>query len=81
VVDVLVEARLYWTLVSCQDRFSFAGRHMDVEDVIGQDAGQYTCTALRGDERATSPPVTINVQRQYTQQTDPRNAAHTHAAA
>jgi len=47
------------------DRYTFDGRHLNIEKVIGQDGGQYTCTAVRGDEEVTSSPVTLNIQRQY----------------
>ena len=47
-----------------QDRYTFDGPYLNIEKVIGQDAGQYTCTAVRGDEQRQSAPVTINIQRQ-----------------
>ena len=45
-----------------EDRYTFDGPRLNVEKVIGQDAGQYTCTAVRGDEQVTSPAVTLNIQ-------------------
>jgi len=49
---------------SDEDRYSFEGPYLNIEKVIGQDAGQYTCTAVRGDEEVTSPAVTLHVHRE-----------------
>jgi len=48
-----------------EDRYTFDGPHINIEKVIGQDAGEYTCTAVRGDEEVTSPAVTLSIQRLY----------------
>jgi len=48
-----------------QDRYTFDGAYLNVEKVIGQDGGEYTCTAVRGDEEVQSPAVTLYIQREY----------------
>jgi len=48
-----------------EDRYTFDGPYLNVEKVIGQDDGEYTCTAVRGDEEVTSPAVKLNIQREY----------------
>ena len=47
-----------------QDRYTFDGAYLNVEKVIGQDGGEYTCTAVRGDEEVQSPAVTLYIQRE-----------------
>jgi len=48
-----------------EDRYTFDGPRLNIEKVIGLDAGEYTCTAVRGDEEVTSAAVTLNIQREY----------------
>jgi len=48
-----------------EDRFTFDGRYLNIEKVIGQDAGEYVCMAVRGDEEVMSSPVTLNIEREY----------------
>lgn len=47
-----------------EDRYTFDGAYVNIEKVIGQDAGEYTCTAVRGDEEVQSAAVTLNIQRE-----------------
>ena len=47
-----------------EDRYTFDGPHLNIEKVIRQDGGEYTCTAVRGDEEVTSPAVTLYIERE-----------------
>jgi len=50
-----------------EDRYTFDGAYLNIEKVIREDGGQYTCAAVRGDEEVTSAAVTLNIQREYTE--------------
>jgi len=45
-----------------EDRNTFDGPRLNIEKVIGEDAGEYTCAAVRGDEQVQSEAVTLNIQ-------------------
>ena len=47
-----------------EDRYTFDGPYLNIQKVIRQDDGEYTCTAARGDEQVTSSAVTLNIRRQ-----------------
>lgn len=57
-----------------EDRYTVDGPRLNIEKVIGGDAGEYSCTAVRGDEQAQSAAVTLSIQREYS-------TATTHSAS
>ena len=69
--DITVQWRKDGQLIDSdddEDRYTLEGPRLIIEKVIGQDAGQYTCMARRGDEQVTSPTVTLNILREYRPQ-------------
>ena len=67
--DVTIQWRKDGELIATdndEDRYTFDGPSLNIDRVIGQDSGQYTCTAVRGDEEATSPEITLNIHRELT---------------